>query len=33
MVKIMGHTVREGTKRHSILLQQKRQFDDLAKHE
>lgn len=33
MVKIMGHTVREGTKKHAILVQQKRIWDDLGRYE
>jgi hypothetical protein len=33
MVKVLGYTVREGTKRHAILLEQKRQFDDLKRSE
>lgn len=32
-VKLLGYTVTVGTKRHSILLQQKRHFDDLAHSE
>ena len=32
-VKIMGHTVKPGTKKHSILLQQKKHADDLQKNE
>lgn len=31
--KIMGHVVRVGSKRHAILLQQKRQFDDNLRSE
>src|ERR1700675_1778977 len=33
MVKILGFTVRKGSKRHSILTQQKRHFDDLGRSE
>jgi hypothetical protein len=33
MVKILGQTVREGTKKHAILVQQYRHFNDLAKYE
>ena len=32
-VKIMGHEVREGSKKHQILLAQKKHFEDLAKYE
>ena len=30
MVKILGYTVRAGSKRHQILVAQKKHFDDLA---
>jgi len=33
MVKVLGHTVRKGTKRHAVLVQQQRQFSDLQKSE
>lgn len=33
MVTILGYTVREGSKQHAILVQQKKHFDDLAKSE
>lgn len=33
MVTIMGYTVREGSKQHAILIQQKKHYDDLARHE
>jgi len=32
-VKILGHTVAVGTKKHAILVAQVKQFNDLAKHE
>ena len=31
--KIFGQTVRIGSKKHAILVQQKRHFEDLAKYE
>ena len=33
IVEVLGHTVREGTKKHSRLLADKKHYDDLAKHE
>ena len=32
-VKIFGQTVTVGTKLHAKLVEQKKQFEDLAKHE
>lgn len=32
-VRIFGQEVTVGTKRHAILVQQKKQFDDLNKYE
>jgi len=33
MVKILGQMVREGTKKHAILVQQFRHFNDLSQSE
>jgi hypothetical protein len=33
IVKVLGHSVRAGSKRYYILMEQKRQFDDLARSE
>lgn len=33
MVKVMGHAVKEGSKKHSRLMQDKKRYDDLANSE
>lgn len=33
MVKVMGYEVREGSKKWAALVQQKRIWDDMARHE
>ena len=33
MVKVLGHTVKEGSKQHSILVERKKHFDRLAEKE